>query len=135
MDPSEVSRTRQELLGFELALAARDGSDIAGDLADLIADDFIEFGASGRTWNAVAVRELLAGPNHARPTIEGFEIDALADGVVLATYWITAPVASIRSSVWVRRSGAWQIRFHQGTRGPAVGGGPGSRLADYTGEQ
>jgi hypothetical protein len=124
MDPSEVSRTREELLRFELALAARDpsvlGSDLEVDLAELIADDFIEFGAGGRTWNATAVRELLAGPKDACPTIEGFEIHPLADGVVLATYRIAAPVASIRSSVWVRRSGAWQVRFHQGTRIPTV---------------
>ena len=125
MDPSDVSRTRAELLGFELALAACDGAGLAVELADLIADDFVECGASGRTWDASAVRKMLAGAAQARPTVEGFEIEFLADGVVLATYRITAPTVSNRSSVWIRRGGAWQVRFHQGTRGSAVPRGSG----------
>ncbi len=124
MDRPDLERTRAELLGYELALAAHDGSGLGVELADLIADDFVEFGGSGRTWDAAAVRRLVAGPTVERPTIEQFEIEFLADGVVLATYRITAPAASIRSSVWIRRENAWQVRFHQGTPRPEPGAGP-----------
>jgi hypothetical protein len=124
MEPADVARTRAELLGYELALAAHDGSGLDVELAELIGDDFVEFGARGQTWDAAAVRKLIAGPTVERPTIERFEIEFLADGVVLATYRITAPAASYRSSVWVRREDAWQVRFHQGTPGPERAAGP-----------
>ncbi len=51
-------------------------------------------------------------------------IEFLGDGVVLATYRITAPATSIRSSVWIRREDAWQVRFHQGTPDREPGAGP-----------
>jgi hypothetical protein len=124
MNRADLERTRAELIGYELALAAHDGSGLGIELADLISDDFVEFGASGRIWDAAAVRRLVASPTVERPTIERFQIEFLGDGVVLATYRITAPVTSVRSSVWIRREDAWQVRFHQGTPGPEPGAGP-----------
>jgi hypothetical protein len=116
MDGLDLPQTRAELLAFEIALAARDASGLDVELANLIADEFVEFGASGRSWTATTIRAALATPAQVRPTIEDFEIDILGDGVVLATYRISAPVPAHRSSIWIRRDGAWQIRFHQGTR-------------------
>jgi len=106
-DPDLVA----ELLRLERALAERDPSGIDGGLRSLVADDFIEIGRSGRTWTARSIRSVLDGPSGPVP-IDAFEVALLADGVALATY--RTPGAE-RSSIWVRRDGRWQIRFHQGT--------------------
>jgi len=50
--------------------------------------------------------------------VDDFEIELLATEVVLATYRMPPPHASLRSSIWVRRNGRWVMRFHQGTRRP-----------------
>jgi hypothetical protein len=106
---------REELFRSEVALASRDGAGLAGALLDLIADDFVEFGSSGRVWDAAFIRESLAASTTGWVEIVDFVIDELADGVVLATYRVIRPAPSNRSSVWVRRDGRWMIRFHQGT--------------------
>lgn len=108
-----------EILRLETALADRDAAAVNGTLEDLIADDFVEFGASGRTWDAESVRVLLRESTPSEPVeIADFEIVRLADEVVLALYRIEGTRPSSRSSIWVRRAGRWVIRFHQGTLRP-----------------
>jgi len=107
---------REELLRSEIALASRDASGVDGTLGDLIADDFVEFGSSGRIWDAASIREILATAPVESIEIADFAIDRLGEGVVLATYRVTGPSPSNRSSIWVQRDGRWVVRFHQGTR-------------------
>jgi hypothetical protein len=109
--PAEL---RDELLRLERALAERDASAVPDGLESLVAADFLEFGSSGRVWNAASVHHVLAsapGP----VSIEDFAVDLVADDVALATYRMTAPIPSNRSSLWVRRDRRWVMRFHQGT--------------------
>jgi hypothetical protein len=110
---------RETLWRLERALAAADPKGIDGGLEDLIADGFLEFGASGRTWDKASMRQTLAGATPTPPVeLEDFAAEALADGVALVTYRLGPPRPSNRSSVWVRRDGRWQVRFHQGTLAP-----------------
>ena len=97
---------------FELALAARDPADIEGGLMALIDDDFLEFGASGRTWDRESIRAIVQDAPPAPMELLEFHADLLADDVALVTY---RTARSNRSSVWVRRDRRWRIRFHQGT--------------------
>lgn len=106
---------RDELLRLESALASRDPAGVEGGLMSLIADDFLEFGKGGGIWTAASVREALEVPPGEPAVIEGFEVAELADGVVLVTYSMPGPPAVSRSSIWIRRHGRWQVRFHQGT--------------------
>ena len=101
-----------ELLRYETALAARDPHGIDGGLAGLLADDFIEFGRSGRVWTRAATLDLLDSSASALVPIDRFEVARLADDVTLVTY---RAAGANRSSIWVRRNGRWRIRFHQGT--------------------
>jgi hypothetical protein len=107
---------REELLRLESALASRDPDGIDGGLTSLIADDFLEFGSSGRVWTAESIREALEVPPGEPLPVLDFEVAVLADDVVLATYRTPGPPDVDRSSIWVRRDGRWQVRFHQGTR-------------------
>jgi hypothetical protein len=106
---------RDELLGLELALASRDPTGVDGGLMSLIAEDFVEFGKSGRVWTARSMREVLEGLPAEPVTIDDFEAAEMADGVVLVTYSTPGPPSVLRSSIWVRRDGRWLVRFHQGT--------------------
>lgn len=105
---------RDELLRLESALASRDPTGVEGGLMSLIADDFLEFGQGGRAWTARSVREAMEAPGDPA-VIEDFEVAELAEGVVLATYVIPGTPPVVRSSIWVHRTGRWQVRFHQGT--------------------
>lgn len=108
---------RDDLLRLEYALAARDPSVAGGDLLDLVADDFVEFGASGRTWDRTSIAAVLTSSEARRVQIVGFTVDVLAESVALVTYRLEG---TNRSSLWVRRDGSWVIRFHQGTRTAAI---------------
>ncbi len=95
---------------------------------ELLAEDFVEFGASGRRWGRAACIESMAGEAGSAGAagaggaceIEDFELRMLAPDVALATYRLTAaagsgPGGSLRSSIWRRDAGGWRMVFHQGT--------------------
>ncbi|WP_110946853.1 nuclear transport factor 2 family protein [Pseudomonas bohemica] len=94
-------------------------------LDELLAADFVEFGASGGVWNKTDVIAGLKTELYVARRITDFEIRELADNVVLATYQCHAEstehkLASVtlRSSIWHKRLERWQLVFHQGTRVP-----------------
>jgi hypothetical protein len=99
-------------------------------LGDLLADEFLEFGSSGRRFTKSQIVEALVGEAAEEPrfSLADFSLLVLAPDVVLATYRAEArgvdpspPRHSWRSSVWVLRSGRWQLLFHQGTPAAAAG--------------
>ena len=85
--------------------------------------DFVEIGRSGRRYTRAEVLEEF-GAGSVLPAINSrhFEVVVLAEGVALLTYLSAHMDASgnshrhtLRSSIWVRTAGSWQVRFHQGT--------------------
>lgn len=89
----------------------------------LLADDFIEFGASGRIWTRDAILDLLETENFVPPEVEEIACRRLSEGVILVTYRTVRfntdtgqRSTTLRSSIWTNESGSWLIRFHQGTR-------------------
>ena len=93
-------------------------------LRELLAEDFLEFGSSGRVWTRKTIIDLLAvETGFLPPEIEEFECSLLGEKVALVTYRTVRTdartgerLATLRSSLWVRRDGEWRMRFHQGTR-------------------
>lgn len=99
----------------------------------LLADEFLEFGASGATYDKRSViAGLLADPESRLPryaTMENLKVRRLADDIRLVTYrsrkmrpGTTVPERANRSSIWQKIDGRWQMLFHQGTpfgRSPA----------------
>ena len=94
-------------------------------VGELLADDFLELGASGRSWKkAEVVAELAANPR-VRGRLADFVLRPLGDEFALAIYRLEASDAagagSLRSSIWRRTpSGGWQLVFHQGTPTGAI---------------
>jgi hypothetical protein len=88
----------------------------------LLADEFVEFGSSGRIFDRAAVIAALPGQPGFKSRIDDFVVRALSSEVALTTYrlstWPTSggqARVTLRSSVWVNRAGRWLLVFHQGT--------------------
>ena len=97
----------------------------AAMLDELLADDFLEIGASGRVFGKPQVLTSLPAEPFLIATVEDLEVRALAPEIALATYRLRsrttdagADRVSMRSSLWIRRGDRWQLRFHQGTLAP-----------------
>jgi hypothetical protein len=114
---NQLRRLEQSLLD---AAVRRDGER----LRQLLAEDFLEFGSSGRVWTRKTIIDLLATElNFFPPVIEEFNCTFLSDKVALVTYRTVRNdsktgerLCSLRSSLWTRQDGEWRMRFHQGTR-------------------
>jgi hypothetical protein len=136
-DPDCAEVEKRELLLLDPAVRA-DPRRVRA----LLHPDFVEFGASGRIWDAEGIAVSLAAdsaPGQAAPdqgTIEWAAPDkgsrdesavalpavnlrpmSLCAEIVLLTYRIDdSERPSLRSSVWLRAAdGEWLLRFHQGT--------------------
>jgi hypothetical protein len=92
-------------------------------LSALIHSDFREFGRSGVTYTKADVLEQLPGEKQpAKIHAQHFQIQALAEGVMLLTYK-SANISvggsldhhALRASVWKLEPSGWQLIFHQGT--------------------
>ncbi len=95
------------------------------DLAILIADDFMEYGSSGNTYNKKQLIDRLSTAPIDQMTLLNFQVKLLSSSVALATYGavqygerLEETKNSLRSSIWRLKEGEWQIVFHQGT--PAI---------------
>jgi hypothetical protein len=86
----------------------------------LLADEFVEFGSSGR---AFSKRDVVEGLQHEPPvhrTLTDLHVRPLAPGVILLTYTSVRRDEAherrfLRSSIWKEIAGRWQMVFHQGT--------------------
>lgn len=84
----------------------------------LLADDFFEFGSSGRVWTKPVIIERLRDEAPIARRVSDFEAKLLAPDVALVTYRVERVEdgsMTLRSSVWVREGANWRMRFHQGT--------------------
>jgi hypothetical protein len=126
--PVAVPReTQLEIRGLEERLANPGPGDTPRSLAPIFADDFREFGSSGRIFDAATVLGASSGaeqlPGRGVIALEGFRVERVAPHVVLATYTGRTAggsrPAALRSSLWRKTDDHWQIVFHQGTPVPA----------------
>ncbi len=114
----------QEMLLYQLEerLLQPNVRKSAQDVAELLADEFIEFGSSGRIFDKQQIIENLQNEPLTQITITQFNTSVLAAGVILITYRAVKysadsgePVYSLRSSIWKLIDDEWKIVFHQGT--------------------
>ena len=86
-------------------------------VSPLLADDFLEFGSSGRIWTRAEILEMLATETYTRPAMVDFACRRLAEDIALVTYKTSGKeTETLRSSLWTRKARTWQVRFHQGTK-------------------
>jgi hypothetical protein len=115
--------TRQYLIQCELALldpaVRRDRAQVEA----LLAADFQEFGSSGNVWSRQTIVDSLAGGDYDPPLGEEMQCNLITADVALVTYRSVrideaqgTRAETLRSSLWVRESDQWRVRFHQGTK-------------------
>lgn len=88
-------------------------------MSNLLADDFFEFGRSGKVYTKA---ESLSAPMQeirAKLPLADFTIHRIGDDVVLVTYISEVQYETLeignRSSLWHKTHDGWKLKFHQGT--------------------
>ncbi|MBY3029463.1 DUF4440 domain-containing protein [Rhizobium leguminosarum] len=90
----------------------------------LLADGFVEFGASGRVYDRTAIIDLLAqesGTDEGNLRTANYALKPISNDAVLLTYDTERSYLDgskrcvLRSSVWKHDGLKWQMFFHQGT--------------------
>jgi hypothetical protein len=95
-------------------------------VANLLADEFIEFGSSGAVYNKQTMIDALStehlDENQPVRSAHDFWVQKLSDSVVHVTYRTLRKFpetgsqhSALRSSIWKFIDGRWQMLFHQGT--------------------
>ena len=117
--------TADLLRSLEEQLLRPDTRRSADKVSDLLADEFVEFGSSGRVFDKAQIIESLRQEQEARSvrrTITDFSATSLATETVLITYRLIVcrdtseeERHTLRSSIWKLINGRWQMVFHQGT--------------------
>lgn len=86
---------------------------------NLLADDFFEFGRSGKIYTKA---ESLSAPMqeiHAKLPLRDFTVHQISNDVVLVTYVSEVQYETLeignRSSLWLKMQDGWKLKFHQGT--------------------
>jgi hypothetical protein len=127
LQPDEARYFRQ----LEEHLLEMDVRKSPQDVANLLADEFVEFGRSGLIYDRHSIIAALQREEPARLTMSDFSARQLADTVVLVTYRSTRhgsagakAVHSLRSSIWKLIGERWQMIFHQGTGSDPAGLSP-----------
>jgi hypothetical protein len=110
---------------LEEQLLQPDTRRCADQLDHLLADEFVEFGSSGRVFNKVEIIESLKQEPSVlsvQRSISDFSAKWLTPEIVLVTYRLLIrrgdvedEAHSLRSSIWKAINGHWQMIFHQGT--------------------
>jgi len=125
-DAAEILRLESLLLKPEVRRDRR-------QVEDLLSEDFVEFGASGRIWSRDAILAELEIESYAPPVVEDFECRMLSPDVVLVTYRTVRTNLEnaerdevLRSSIWRHAERGWRLSFHQGTRASRGVSGSGS---------
>jgi hypothetical protein len=106
----------QLLLALEQQLACR--RLLVQESAALLADEFVEFGASGKVWNKQEIVAAMARWQPIERTFEDFAVRELGPSLCLVTYRLIDVghrSSSLRSSLWRYDGESWRMIFHQGT--------------------
>jgi hypothetical protein len=113
-----VHELKDHLRQLEEKLLKPEVRSSRSELKNLLADEFFEFGSSGRV---LYKNEEIAdgGIGIVKMKMSDFEIHSLSDEIVLATYRIFNEISnqhSLRSSIWKKDVDGWKMVFHQGTK-------------------
>jgi len=121
MDIAETLRRCEEKL-FETSVRKN-----AETVASMLADEFQEFGSSGRVYSKDQIIAELQSKSPRRITMQDFRAQLLSNELALVTYRsrriehdggaAESPATEfLRSSLWVLRDNRWKVLFHQATK-------------------
>lgn len=115
--------TSETIKSLEFELLQPEARKSEGRLNELIADEFIEVGESGKQYNKQDILDALPKQTGVKFILSDFNSTEISPGVVLATFKVAKEITdknekifSLRSSIWKLNNEKWQIVFHQGTK-------------------
>lgn len=98
----------------ERELASPDTRKDRSRVSELLADDFEEYGSSGRVFQKSDV--LASLDSTVNYSLTDFSFRDIAKGITLVKYKSsTESQAALRSSIWVQSNGSWRLLHHQAT--------------------
>ncbi len=111
-----------ELLSLEESLLKPNIRKSSEAIVDLLADDFMEIGSSGKVYRKKDIMCTLRSEAASNITLLDFKVKLLSPEVALVIYKavktgsnVAEKQYSLRSSIWKLMDGSWKIAFHQGT--------------------
>ena len=118
-----MNELTKQFYDLELSLLNPEVRSSAEKLDALLADDFMEFGSSGSIYHKPdTLAGLTASTDKVIFEVSDFEAKKLSEDFVLTTFKTKRTikndidiVVSLRSSIWKKTDGNWQMFFHQGT--------------------
>jgi hypothetical protein len=121
MQENPIFTHLQELEEKLLQQEVRNSPSLVGEL---LADDFIEHGSSGKVYTrAQVIKDLEHETRDISIKAQDFIFKELAPEAILLRYKTIktntetgAEEYAWRSSIWILKYGKWQMQFHQGTR-------------------
>ncbi|MBY4129443.1 DUF4440 domain-containing protein [Rhodococcus fascians] len=121
MSPNEAGRTEFDpdlatVLALERDLQTPECRRNRGRLVSLLADDFVEVGASGAVWDKASILDLLGREDSVE--IEVLELSGrtiTTDCIVAQWTSLRQGVRARRTSLWRRIESGWELVHHQGT--------------------
>jgi len=103
----------QQVCDLEKKLLSNRIRHSENDLNELIDEDFIEIGKSGKVYDkATAIQALVSTPNESLNKFPDLIVNQLSSDTVLVTYK-TEDGGVARSSIWRSDNSKWKIIFHQ----------------------
>jgi hypothetical protein len=125
-DKTLLVRTRMEKLASlaaQLEMLERELHDPnvrkSSRASELLADDFLEFGRSGKSYSKAQLLEALGSESAEVITSSEYKLNLLSPTVALLTYRThrkaNTETLTLRSSLWRKHGSNWQMVFHQGT--------------------
>lgn len=123
MDPAPSQELCEHLKRLETSLHTVAVRSDQARLGDLLHDEFVEFGRSGKVYSKRDV--LQEFQDYSQPfdiVSRDFQFAQLGENAVLVTYRSAHLDSnrkehrqSLRSSIWQKADRGWVMRFHQGT--------------------
>ncbi|MBL8057684.1 MAG: nuclear transport factor 2 family protein [Anaerolineales bacterium] len=115
-----ASHDRAELERLEASLWRAETRFDPAWMEQVLAEDFLEIGRSGRVYTRAEILGLPRAPLPVRLPLPDLTIRRLAPEVAQVLYTSVVetdagPAYGRRSSLWIRRGRRWVLCFHQGT--------------------
>jgi hypothetical protein len=90
------------------------------ELSEILCDEFVEFGSSGKIYNKKDIIKSLQNEHTSKMLLTNFKMNPLSKEHYLVTYKISKEengkkIYSLRSSIWKKVKDKYQMIFHQGT--------------------
>ena len=111
----------REIESFERELVDPQIRKDAGRIQELLSDEFLEFGSSGKVHRECDILDSAKKPGSATYQLSEFVFKKLGEMHILVTYRSINSSLEMahRSSIWINEDGRWQMLHHQSTVVPS----------------